>query len=237
MAKSMEEFKRHLITSGWQILATIAGFIVLTWLLELFINSNARAWTSAIQASSTFVLVIVTGAYVVLTSRILNVQREQVTSSAREIAIRNVSVLLTRNVRKLLAGFRGPFDLVHPPSSDLVEYEQFLSDFGQELHEQSNLLPPDLAVAGISAALQVSIASNRLMFLLLTCAQQESENMETGRDWSVDDVKTRWYMNNRETSRDQPEWDELVNGKIIEAAIRAIEEFRGLISQRLLGTT
>jgi hypothetical protein len=209
-------------------------FIVgLTWVMELFISHNGKSWIPAIQASSTVTLVLVTAVYVLLTGRMVRVQESQVRTAAQEATMRELVVLLTNTVTDYGTIYDIPVDFATWPNEQIQPFAESLGDLGTELAAKSPLLPKKLYSPGMRAASKALTASTTLRRMYTVCLGQRIENLETGKEWSVDDLRARWQREMADATSDPSEWDTLMSGAFLLDASTALQEFLKTLTKTL----
>jgi hypothetical protein len=209
-------------------------FIVgLTWVMQLFISHNGNSWIPAIQASSTVTLVLVTAVYVLLTGRMVRVQESQVRTAAQEATMRELVVLLTNTVTDYGTIYDIPVDFATWPNEQIQPFAESLGDLGTELAAKSPLLPKKLYSPGMRAASKALTASTTLRRMYTVCLGQRIENLETGKEWSVDDLRARWQREMADSTSDPSEWDTLMSGAFLLDASTALQEFLKTLTKTL----
>ena len=215
------------------VLGGVLFIVGLTWLMQLLINHNGKSWIPAIQASSTLTLVFVTAAYVLLTGRMVKVQQSQVRTAAQEATMRELVVLLTNTVTDYGSIYDIPVDFATWPNQQIQPFADSLSDVGTELAAKSPLLPKKLYAPGMHAAAEALTASTTLRKMHALCLGQWIENLETGREWSVDDLRARWQHEQADASFDQAEWDSLISGAFLVHASSTLKDFLNTLAKAL----
>jgi hypothetical protein len=215
---------------------TIVGllFIVgLTWIMQLFISHNGKSWIPAIQASSTVTLVLVTAVYVLLTGRMVRVQESQVRTAAQEATMRELVVLLTNTVADYGSTYDIPVDFAKWPNEEIEPFAESLGDIGTELAAKSPLLPKKLFSPGMHASAKALTASTMLRKMYTVCLGQRIDNLGTGQEWSVDDLRARWQREMADATSDPSEWDSLMSGAFLLDASTELQEFLKTLTKTL----
>ena len=215
------------------VLAGVLFIVGLTWLMQLLIDHNGKSWIPAIQASSTLTLVFVTAAYVLLTGRMVRVQQSQVRTAAQEATMRELVVLLTTTVTDYGSTYDIPVDFATWPNPQIQPFADSLSDIGTELAAKSPLLQKKLFSPGMRAAAEALTASTTLRKMHAVCLNQWIENLETGREWSVDDLRVRWQHEQADATSDQAEWDSLISGEFLVRASSTLKDFLNTLAKAL----
>ncbi len=211
----------------------ILFLVGLTWLMQLLNNHNGKSWIPAIQASSTLTLVFVTAAYVLLTGRMVRVQESQVRTAAQEATMRELVVVLTNTVTDYGSTFDIPVDFAKWPNEEIEPFADSLGDLGTELAAKSPLLPKKLYPPGMHAAAKALTASTMLRKMYSVCLGQRIENLQTGREWSVEDLRARWQREMADEPSDPSEWDTLMSGAFLIDASTELQEFLKTLTKTL----
>jgi hypothetical protein len=213
----------------------IGSFALVTWLAELLIAHNAGHWVSAIELCSTIGLVGVTAVYVVLTSRLLTVQRDQVRASAQESAVRDLIVELNRHPALISVFLPQRLHVDFWPNQKLVDETHEIFELANTIFQHSALLPSEAYAAASKASSALHITSVRLNQLIAICWQANTENIKSGSSWSVDEVRSRWEMEHQEGIFPDIGWDELMSGNVVVGACEATKSLRDHLLSLLQG--
>lgn len=207
-------------------------FVFVTWITEIFIEHHSRSWIAAIQVSVSLVLIAVTSAYVIFTSKMLRLQERQVRSGAQETAVRNL-VMAVNNSPLVFGGPEEPIDISKWPNRLVVEDADEFYKLATTINGEAALLPTALYIQAQAVALKVINASMYLKLLIYACDQQQTDNDENDRDWSVELVKERWYRRTQDRAQSRPEWEQLVDGEFSKVARDAVQALRSSLIHSL----
>ena len=167
--------------------------------------------------------------YVRLTSKLLLVQQGQVRTSAQESALRELTVLITRSLPTLPDESDLPFNLEGEPNSKIKKMSGKLEELGNELVARSALLPIALYRQAIPVVNKLYIGSLSLILLNNVCLREEIEIAGSDEPWSVENLRVRWYRDDRDQSQSKFEWGELTDGSLIIAANQAVRTFENVL--------
>jgi hypothetical protein len=65
------------------------------------------------------------------------------------------------------------------------------------------------------------------------CLGQRIENLQTGREWSVEDLRARWQREMADEPSDASEWDTLMSGAFLIDASTELQEFLKTLTKTL----
>jgi len=185
------------------------------------------------------VLTGITGVYVYLTYRLLQVQERPTASirlAAQDAVARAVSAKVKAK-RHLLGVIHAKFPLDRtkkPSTSDFSN--QDLDALQVELMSVAPQLMEPLAYLCHTAALAVTDAILSLTALQMTISVEEKNSAAAGRAWSWDEARRTYLTEVREQVSTKPEWGDVLEGKAVAEAVRALKEFDDKTTQYLRGS-
>jgi hypothetical protein len=217
---------------------SIAIAVVLTLLIERLISSGGDTWGVAIQASSTVLLVAITGIYAYLTYRLVQVQERPLTAirlAAQEDAARKLSSLLASKAWIPRAASKGfPVDLTSGPPNTTNMRPQELSKLGDDVRELAPQLPPALAAKSVEASTDLWRAAQAILSLSSASDQEQAAANEEGRSWQADKARLIYYGNVRDLmASSKPEWDSIVHGDLVTKAWEEVNSLQTLVKAHL----
>ena len=214
-------------------LTAAVGFTLTTYFAELLIRHDFKYWVSAIQASSTLALLAVTAAYVVLTSRILQVQRIQARSSEQEHAIRELIVELSKHPSLITVGPPKRLDIDFWPNEMLINEASEVQELGTSIFQMSALLPPTLFSQASMTSAALHQASSQIWTLATLCWQQQTDDSKNCAEWSSEKVRVRWEHERSEAIYGEIGWEELIDGQAVVSARDATKALRDALLSEL----
>jgi hypothetical protein len=175
---------------GWKVAVLIVGLVAalvggVIGLHALFKESNA--WAPAVQASSTIVLVAITGAYAYLTHGLVVAQRTGPRRATHETALGDLSQFLARHNEAVWTASRlFPVDTeARPPMiPDVTASRDALHDVRDGLLERVAVLPESLRGAALGTAAHVLQAETELQTLAAALLEETEAGLAAKRSWT-----------------------------------------------------
>lgn len=226
IAQTRQAVKRHRRKVGFGL-----GGIGLITLVAVLLDLLGARWISAIQASTTILLLLATGVYAYLTWRLVRATEDPpaVRLAAERAAIEN----LARSTRPeaivlgLMASFF-PLDFsAGPPPESLFSFNNRLSDWMGSLLPNLIGLPADLRVHGEEAGISTQTAILAISRLERALQQVSSDAGNAAQHWNPENVRKAYEAPRTIQVADVPvpSWDEVVEGRIVNAAAEGLDAF------------
>lgn len=186
----------------------------------------------AVQAVTSYVLVIVTLAYVVLTHGLVQNQRRQARYELETRALMELGRILHQADRFMVPSLEAQFPLAgrgdKPDFERLARPDKQLLDLYWELNRLTPDLPRDIRAQADDTWRAVWRASSDTINILWAFAREAEAAKLDGRDWTWEGA-ARFYREEHEVGkqRDPGYWYEMIRGVQVEAAVSALGELRG----------
>ncbi len=180
----------------------------------------------AVQAVTSYVLLIVTTAYVALTYNLVQHQRRQARYEIETRALMELGRILHEAKRFMVPSLQWLFPLPgrgpKPDFATLARPDKQLLDLYWDLNRLTPDLPSEVRGKADEAWQKVHAASSDTVNLLWAFSKEEAASR--GRTWTWQGA-ARFYLEEHEVGRqrDPSYWDEMVKGLRVNTAIKAIE--------------
>jgi len=194
--------KKAILVVAGGLIVTIALTIALD---ALFTRSTGHDWATAVQASATLVLVAVTGVYVWITYRQMQLQATPL------VAIR---LAAQEQTARQVVGVLENTDILHADEAALAEVVIEVSALAPGLPTALALETIQLPHNFITAGIEVFLFSR-------ACSLEGTAAASAHRDWTWDGARRSYLAEVRDPERHHPEWDDLVR---LTTLHRAVEE-------------
>jgi hypothetical protein len=227
VAKSI--LRRRVLVPTFILLLLVATYPATLWLHSLLVKSGSTdAWAAAIGTVATVELVLVTAWYAYLTFSLLEAQRAAPRAASWESALREVMRYMVGSQWTVMPTLlSAPVDMSkQPDGKEIVERAGVLTDAGIELTKLAVHLPNAfmLEVGVLSAALMA--ASNEQLALARTIVK--AIKGAEGNPVTWDEVR-RFH----EQGSDSDSWNDMIEGRAIEAAKARWNEFLRELAREL----
>jgi len=216
--------KKAILVVAGGLIVTIALTIALD---ALFTRSTGHDWATAVQASATLVLVAVTGVYVWITYRQMQLQATPLVAirlAAQEQTARQVVGVLERmkdNARALIRDMPRADSRGEPNTDILHADEAALAEVVIEVSALAPGLPTALALETIQLPHNFITAGIEVFLFSRACSLEGTAAASAHRDWTWDGARRSYLAEVRDPERHHPEWDDLVR---LTTLHRAVEE-------------
>lgn len=235
------------VAKHWKAILAIAGALIVaiavTVALDaLFTTNPAHNWSTAVQATATLVLVGVTGIYVWITYRQMQLQATPLVAirlAAQEQAAKQAIGMIQRTRDQINQLIREMPDLDQHHRPDLtraIANASDLQDLANELYILAPSLPLQFAFRTIEACTEAVPASTYIYMLSAACATEATEALKAQRNWTLDGARRIYLADIRKPGSHHPEWDDLIAFRPQTKAEEALGTLQGAISAYLLAS-
>lgn len=220
-----------------------AAALVVVVAVTGFVDLLGERWVSAIQASTTLLLLLATATYAYLTWRLVRATEDppavRLTSQRR--AVEDVVRALQRDevsLRLLSKSF--PIDVSGElPASDLFAINKRVEALVSSLDDARVGLPLELQVLALDASIKTSVATLAVYMLeQATLAAREGAPTGSATDrWALARHMFNQYRRAPGADDALPEWDGLVAGTVVHDAAERIERVSTAAQRYLFGVS
>lgn len=200
------------------VIGGLVGSIVLTVALDaLFSRSSGHQWATAVQASATLVLVGVTGVYVWITYRQMQLQATPLVAirlAAQEQAVRQAVGIFQRTKRAVDDVIRDValVESSGEPNADILHaHESVLFELVKELDALAPGLPTAFALRVWPTIPKLLKGITEVYLFSRACSLEVLVASGETRKWSWDGARKSYLADVRDPKLEHPEWDELVS--------------------------
>jgi hypothetical protein len=223
------------------IAGAILGSIVLTIALDaLFALDPTHQWATAVQASATLILVGVTGVYVWVTYRQMQLQATPLVAirlAAQEQAARQAVGLLqeTRDHGNDLIRNMPALD-----KSDKPDFEESLKDANalqapvDALFVLAATLPQQFALQTFRLSSDMLPPITHLYMLSNACSMEGLDAIKDNRKWTLEGARRHYLADIRKPEAGHPEWADLVRLGTLTKCLEELKRLQVEISAYLL---
>ena len=238
MSENLLSRAGNYLSSRWRWLAASVGSLLLVafvvWWLGNLATERADAWSSAIQAGTTIVLVGVTLGYVIFTRGLLNV--------ARSDQIRTAVITLNQYVSKAAIEVKkarvlviGEGQSTDPDADALHQLAEPLQAVVDQLRSLRGVLPNKIGEPLDDAVEKIILAGHWTTEGLATTVSEEKAGLAAGLSFDWEDARARFYATVRDQASeplgawlkdgplDRPEWEELREAQLYKPAEESLE--------------
>jgi len=196
--------------------------------------AHSAANAAAVQAVTSYVLVLVTAAYVALTYALVSGQRRSARNEIEANAIAKLSRLLHDARTFLIPACRRIFPLPGrgelPDVAPLASVDRQLLDLYWALHNLTPDCPADMEASVKEAWGSVWMASSDTVNILWAFRKEGDYAHEEKRDWTWEGA-ARIYREEHEVGRERDPgfWFEMIRGDRVLAAVEALDALDGQV--------
>ncbi len=222
------------------IVVTVAGLIVVLVVTTL-VDLLGRRWVSAIQASTTLLLLLATATYAYLTWRLVRATEDP--PSVRLASERAAVEAVTRAthsggglLRTLIKFF--PLDTgAGLPSKELFSVNERIVEWTESLSAARVGLPLRLRVLADDVTVRAYAVAFSLAALHLAAHKErkQAEAEQRAEDWFKVRVLYDAEGLARSTADELPDWETLVGGAVVEDALEGVDRLSDATDSYLLG--
>lgn len=223
------------------IAGLLIGSIVLTIGLDaLFTRNPAHQWATAVQATATLVLVGVTGVYVWITYRQMQLQATPLVAirlMAQEDAARQAVGLMqrTREKANTLINAMPASDTFDVPDYDKLPPDATaLTALANELFILAATLPLRFAPRTFEVCSPLIRSSTEVYMFCNACARETLDATKAERKWTSQGARKIYLADVRKPESGHPEWSELVRLALMRKCVGELQDLQAEISAYLL---
>jgi hypothetical protein len=223
------------------VVAGLVGAVAVAVVLDaLFSQSQGHQWSAAVQATATLVLVGVTGVYVWISYRQMQLQATPLVAirlAAQEQAART-SMPLIRQIKDkanaLIRSMPAVDSPEEPNTKELRDQAVALNGPTSELFTLAPGLPTPFWPQAMDACAKLVGAYTEVYLFGQSCSMEKIEAIRANRDWSWAGARKTYLADVRDPKQEHPEWGDLVQLVALSKAVDQIDKLAAEISGYLI---
>jgi hypothetical protein len=198
----------------------------LVWVLAHTDSHAAEALTTV----TTVMLLILTGGYVALTSRLVRAQErplQAIRLAAQETKAGELSVMLWSKEIQVY-GAKAMLPVVPPELPDVGALAAVASAMGElstHLASVSSQLPSSFSTRGLDTAKELAVACMHVSGLAWAVETEMTNSEKDARPFDWQRARNQYYSDIRDRLREKPEWDDLLAGARVASVCDQLRAF------------